>query len=112
MAGNPRRFSHRSFLAFLFGLGVLLASCATARAPSYQLQLPPYATIEALHQTDQIRADHKYIIRKSLPEATSLVVMVHGWMGDQITTWGHLPEILGGGAGDSGALEWTRRFNE
>jgi len=111
MIARLRGVSRGCYLACLFGFGVLLASCATARAPSYQLELPPYATIEALHQTDQIRADHKYIIRKSLPQATSLVVLVHGWMGDQSTTWGHLPKILGGGAGDSGALEWTRRFN-
>lgn len=111
MDAKLRVLSRGYYLACLFGLGVLLASCATTRRSSYELELPPYATIEAIHQTDQIRADHKYIIRKSLPQATSLVVLVHGWMGDQSTTWGHLPEILGGGAGDSGALEWTRRLN-
>lgn len=92
-------------------LTLALASCSTSAVTSSQVSLPNYTKIEPIKQADRISADSKYLFVKDLPEAKALVVLVHGWSGDQSTTWGALPEILAGGYGDTATLLWTRGIN-
>jgi pimeloyl-ACP methyl ester carboxylesterase len=98
-------------LLTLLAFSIATAACVGPQRLSVEAGLPSYAATETIRQTDQSRADDKIFIRKSLPEATNLIVLVHGWMGDGETTWGRLPALLAGAVGDTGRLEWTRKFN-
>jgi pimeloyl-ACP methyl ester carboxylesterase len=87
------------------------SSVSPAPIDSQALRLPSYVQRELIGPGDRISDEHKVLLRKTLPEAKRLIVLVHGWSGDVFSSWGRFPDLLAGGLGDQDGLEWTRRFN-
>jgi hypothetical protein len=110
------RWCESRFLRLVM-LGVLLVGLVSCSASSNvpvsatEWRIPSYVRPEPIRPTQDVTDDYRILYRKELPEAKSLVVLVHGWAGNISSTWGAIPQILSGSSGDSGPLEWTKTVN-